>query len=106
MAKLFAEAGKVKNVLSANVAIYAQVIKLSSDADYCISKFCKIFQVENLLENIDTKIEVTRDLFLEINKDFFDRVVAPIEQALLTSAITLDEISEIILMGGGTRVPK
>jgi hypoxia up-regulated 1 len=63
-------------------------------------------QVENLLENIDVKIEVTRDRFLELNSDYFTRVTGPIDQALLTSSITMDEISEVILMGGGTRVPK
>jgi len=63
-------------------------------------------QVENLLENIDMKIEVKREKFLELNSDYFTRVTKPIETALLTSSITLNEISEVILMGAGTRVPR
>ena len=52
------------------------------------------------------KIEVKREKFLELNADFFDRVTKPIETALLTSSVTLAEISEVILMGAGTRVPR
>ena len=63
-------------------------------------------QVENLLENIDVKIEVKREKFLELNEDFFTRVTKPIETALMTSSVTLNEISEVILMGAGTRVPR
>ena len=66
--------------------------------------FCH--QVENLLENIDVKIEVKREKFLELNEDFFTRVTKPIETALMTSSVTLNEISEVILMGAGTRVPR
>jgi hypothetical protein len=64
------------------------------------------FQVENLLENIDMKIEVKREKFLELNADYFTRVTKPIETALMMSSVTLNEISEVILMGAGTRVPK
>ncbi len=86
MAKLFKEAGRVKNVLSANNQIYAQV--------------------ENVMDDIDFKLEVTRDTFLELNKDYFARVLGPMERAIAASGMTLEEISEFILAGAGTRVPK
>ena len=70
------------------------------------SNILQLFQIENLMENIDVKIEVKREKLLELNADFFTRVVKPIEVALKTSSITMDEISEVILMGAGTRVPK
>ena len=53
MAKLFKEAGRVKNVLSANNQIYAQV--------------------ENVMDDIDFKIEVTRLEFETMNQGYFDR---------------------------------
>ncbi len=71
-----------------------------------VLKFETLFQIENLLENIDVKIEVKREKLLELNSDFFERVKKPIETALMTSSITMDEISEVILMGAGTRVPR
>ncbi|XP_022325239.2 hypoxia up-regulated protein 1-like isoform X1 [Crassostrea virginica] len=86
MGKLFKEANRVKKVLSAN-------------ADH-------MAQVEGLLEDIDFKAKVSREEFEEMNKDLFDRVTKPIEDALQTSQVTLPEITDVILMGGGTRVPK
>lgn len=86
MGKLLKEAGKVKNVLSANTQTYAQI--------------------ENVMEDIDFKVQVTRDTFHELNKDFFEKVTKPIDMALATFGGSLDEISEVILVGGGTRVPK
>ncbi|XP_061188994.1 hypoxia up-regulated protein 1-like isoform X1 [Saccostrea echinata] len=86
MGKLFKEANRLKKVLSANTEHMAQV--------------------EGLLEDIDFKAKVTRDEFEEMNKDLFERVLKPIEDALKTSHVTLPEITDVILMGGGTRVPK
>ena len=86
MAKLFKEAGRVKNILSANNQIYAQV--------------------ENVMDDIDFKIEVTRDDFLSMNQGYFDRVLGPVERAIAASGMTMGEIHEVILAGAGTRVPK
>ena len=58
------------------------------------------------MENIDVKIDVNREIFLDLNADFFTRITKPIETALKTSSITMEEINEVILMGAGTRVPK
>ncbi|XP_071176735.1 hypoxia up-regulated protein 1-like isoform X1 [Mytilus edulis] len=86
MGKLFKEAEKLKKVLSANNAHFAQV--------------------EGLLEEIDFKTKVTRDELEELSKDLFEKVTKPIEEALKVSQITLGEIKDVILMGGGTRIPK
>ncbi|KAK3107370.1 hypothetical protein FSP39_012931 [Pinctada imbricata] len=86
MGKLFKEANRLKKVLSANTDHMAQV--------------------EGLLEDIDFKAKVSREEFEEMNKDLFERALNPIKDALKVSQITLGEISDVILMGGGTRVPK
>ncbi|XP_029647908.1 hypoxia up-regulated protein 1 [Octopus sinensis] len=86
MAKLFKEAERVKMILSANSDHYAQV--------------------ENLIDNQDMRIKVTRSIFEELNADLFERVAIPIKKALEYSEITLEEIKDVILMGGGTRIPK
>ncbi|CAC5426298.1 HYOU1 [Mytilus coruscus] len=86
MGKLFKEAEKLKKVLSANNAHFAQV--------------------EGLLEEIDFKTKVTREELEELSKDLFEKVTKPIEEALKVSQITLGEIKDVILMGGGTRIPK
>ncbi|KAK3802292.1 hypothetical protein RRG08_066130 [Elysia crispata] len=86
MAKLLKEAERVKKVLSANVDHTAQV--------------------EGLLDEKDFRSPVTRAELEHLSEDLFDRITKPIEDALKVSEITLPEISEVILMGGGTRMPK
>lgn len=86
MAKLFKEAGRVKNVLSANTEINAQI--------------------EGLLDEKDFKTPVTREEFENMNADVFERVAAPVEQALKSAGLTMDIINYVVLVGAGTRVPK
>lgn len=86
MAKLFKEAGRVKNVLSANANHYAQI--------------------EGLIDEKDFKFQVTREKFEELCKDLFERVAAPLNKALTTAGLSLEHINQVILFGGGTRVPK
>lgn len=86
LAKLFKEAGRLKNVLSANTEHYAQV--------------------EGLLDEQDFKILVTREEFEELIKDLLERVGKPIEQALKTAHLVQDVVSQVVLVGAGTRVPK
>lgn len=65
LAKLFKEAGRVKNVLSANVDHYAQI--------------------EGLLDEKDFRLQVTREKFEELCQDLFERVANPVKTALETS---------------------
>lgn len=84
--KLHKEAGRLKNVLSANTEHYAQI--------------------ESLLDDEDFRVKVTREQFEEICSDLFERVTKVITDALKSSEVTLEEVNDVILMGGGTRVPK
>ncbi|XP_060083520.1 hypoxia up-regulated protein 1-like [Ylistrum balloti] len=86
MGKLFKEAERVKKVLSANNDHFAQV--------------------EGLLDNEDFRVKVTRAELEGMTMDLMKRVTKPIEDALKISQVTLPEITEIILFGGGTRTPK
>lgn len=65
MAKLFKEAGRVKTVLSANADHFAQI--------------------ESLIDDIDFRLQVTREKLEEICADLFERVAYPIKIALDTS---------------------
>ncbi|XP_059207198.1 hypoxia up-regulated protein 1 [Centropristis striata] len=86
MAKLLKEAQRLKTVLSANVEFMAQV--------------------EGLMDDIDFKAKVTRTEFEELCADLFERVPGPVQDALTTAEMKLDEIEQVILVGGATRVPK
>merc|ERR1711997_524508 len=50
----------------------------------------------------------TREDLLNLLQDYLvpERITRPIEKALEASGMTMQEISEIVLMGAGTRVPK
>ncbi|XP_003744014.1 hypoxia up-regulated protein 1 [Galendromus occidentalis] len=84
--KLYKEAERVKKILSANTEINAQV--------------------ENVMEDIDLKVTVTRQEFEDMCADLFARVTQPIEDALASSEIGLDQINQVIVVGGNTRIPK
>uniref|UniRef100_A0A8C3FZ03 Hypoxia up-regulated protein 1 n=1 Tax=Cyclopterus lumpus TaxID=8103 RepID=A0A8C3FZ03_CYCLU len=86
MAKLLKEAQRLKTVLSANVDFMAQV--------------------EGLMDDMDFKAKVTRTEFEELCADLFERVPGPVQDALTTAEMKLDEIEQVILVGGATRVPK
>ncbi|XP_004712890.1 hypoxia up-regulated protein 1 [Echinops telfairi] len=86
MAKLLREANRVKTVLSAN-------------ADH-------MAQIEGLMDDVDFKAKVTRAEFEELCADLFERVPGPVQQALQSAEMGLDEIEQVILVGGATRVPK
>nr|XP_012231732.1 PREDICTED: hypoxia up-regulated protein 1 isoform X1 [Linepithema humile] len=86
MAKLFKEAGRVKTVLSANADHFAQI--------------------ESLIDDIDFRLQVTREKLEEICADLFERVANPVKIALETSALTMDVMSHVVLVGAGTRMPK
>ncbi|XP_030745877.1 hypoxia up-regulated protein 1 [Sitophilus oryzae] len=86
VAKLFKEAGRLKNVLSANAEHYAQI--------------------EGLIDEQDFKQLVTRQELENLIPDLLDRVARPVEQALKTAHLTIDVVSQVVLVGAGTRVPK
>ncbi|XP_039497676.1 hypoxia up-regulated protein 1 isoform X1 [Drosophila santomea] len=86
LAKLFKEAGRLKNVLSANTEFFAQI--------------------ENLIEDIDFKLAVSREKLEQICEDLWPRATKPLEEALASSHLSLDVINQVILFGGGTRVPR
>ncbi|XP_066516635.1 heat shock 70 kDa protein 13 [Hoplias malabaricus] len=50
--------------------------------------------------------ELSRELFEELNSDLFQKILAPIETVLVEGCLDKDEIDEIVLVGGSTRIPR
>jgi hypoxia up-regulated 1 len=86
MGKLLKESERVKLILSANTDCFAQI--------------------ENVMEDIDFKIPVSREKLLELSADLMERVTSPVQAALNSASMTMESIDQVILVGGGTRVPK
>ncbi|KAL5270438.1 hypothetical protein ACHWQZ_G001228 [Mnemiopsis leidyi] len=86
MKKLQKEARKVKTVLSANQDTYAQVESLHQDKDF--------------------RVKVTREEMENLFADLFPRFQAPFVDAINSAGISKPEIEQVVLFGGGTRIPK
>ncbi|XP_052773623.1 heat shock 70 kDa protein 13-like [Mya arenaria] len=50
--------------------------------------------------------KITRTLFEDLNRDLFRKVLEPIKKVLEAVEMTKDDINEIVLVGGSTRIPK
>lgn len=83
MAKLYKEAQRVKEVLSANTDHLAQI--------------------ESLSEDKDLKIMVTRNQLEKLFKDLEQRFLQPVVDALRMAELSIDKVDQIALMGAGTR---
>ncbi|KPP75733.1 hypothetical protein Z043_105003, partial [Scleropages formosus] len=62
--------------------------------------------VEGLLDDIDFRAKVMRSEFEELCADLFKRVPGPVQEALNSAEMSMEEIEQVILVGGATRVPK
>lgn len=49
---------------------------------------------------------ITRKLFEELNEDLFQKILAPVETVLSEGHLEKEEVDEIVLVGGSTRIPR
>lgn len=50
--------------------------------------------------------EISRKLFEHLNEDLFLKILVPIERVLKEGHLEKDEVDEIVLVGGSTRIPR
>jgi endoplasmic reticulum chaperone BiP len=63
-------------------------------------------EIENLVEGVDFSETLTRARFEELCSDLFKKTLIPVEKALKDAGKKKNEIDEIVLVGGSTRIPK
>ncbi len=85
MAKLRAHAGKIKQVLSANVEIPVTIEALHNDKDLVMT--------------------VTREMLLRVCNPLIERAILPVTEALAIANMTITDIHGVEVIGGGVRVP-
>lgn len=49
---------------------------------------------------------ITRQQFEEINEDLFQKILAPVETVLAEGHLEKEDVDEIVLVGGSTRIPR
>jgi len=55
---------------------------------------------------IDFNSVITRAKFEELNMDYFRKCMEPVEKVLKDSKLSKNQVHEIVLVGGSTRIPK
>jgi len=63
-------------------------------------------ELDSLYEGIDFATSITRAKFENLCENLFKKTMLPVEQVLRDSKISKNDIHEIVLVGGSTRIPK
>ncbi|KAK4989207.1 ATPase with role in protein import into the ER [Elasticomyces elasticus] len=63
-------------------------------------------EIEAFHDGNDFSETLTRAKFEELNNDLFKKTLKPVEQVLKDAKLKKTEISDIVLVGGSTRIPK
>ncbi len=63
-------------------------------------------EVDSLMEGQDFNTTITRAKFEQLCEPVFRRTVAPLDQLLRDAKLSKEEIHEIVMVGGSTRVPR
>merc|ERR1711970_1320434 len=63
-------------------------------------------EIESFFDGEDFSETLTRAKFEELNMDLFRSTMVPVKKVLDDGDLTKDEVDEIVLVGGSTRIPK
>lgn len=63
-------------------------------------------EVESLFDGEDFSETLTRAKFEELNMDLFRATLKPVQKVLEDSDLKKEDVHEIVLVGGSTRIPK
>ncbi|KAH8930751.1 heat shock 70 kDa protein [Atractiella rhizophila] len=63
-------------------------------------------EIEAFFEGQDFSETLTRAKFEELNIDLFRKTMKPVEQVLKDANVKKEDVSDIVLVGGSTRIPK
>jgi len=63
-------------------------------------------EIENFHEGEDFQQTLTRAKFEELNLDLFKKVLGPLQRVIDDAGVKKQDIHEVVLVGGSTRIPK
>lgn len=86
MGKLKREVEKAKRILSSQMSVR--------------------IEIEAFHQGKDFSETLTRAKFEELNLDLFKKTLKPVENVLKDAKVSKDEVDDIVLVGGSTRIPK
>uniref|UniRef100_A0A6U4VIG6 Uncharacterized protein n=2 Tax=Hemiselmis TaxID=77924 RepID=A0A6U4VIG6_HEMAN len=63
-------------------------------------------EIESFFDGVDLSETITRAKFEELCMDLFKKTLGPVERVLDDSALKKNQVDELVLVGGSTRIPK
>ncbi|PRP85729.1 heat shock 70 kDa protein-like [Planoprotostelium fungivorum] len=63
-------------------------------------------EIDALYDGEDFAATITRAKFEELNRDLFDRCLAPVAVVLMDSGLRKEQVDDVVLVGGSSRIPK
>jgi len=63
-------------------------------------------EIESFFDGKDFSETLSRAKFEELNMDLFKKTLKPVEQVLKDAKVKKNEVDDIVLVGGSTRIPK
>lgn len=63
-------------------------------------------EIDALFDGIDFYTRISRARFEELNTDLFKGTLQPVEKALNDAKLSKNDINDVVLVGGSTRIPK
>jgi L1 cell adhesion molecule like protein len=63
-------------------------------------------EIDGLHQGIDFQTNISRAKFEDLNADYFQKIMKPINQVLSDAKFSKSDVDEIVLVGGSTRIPK
>ncbi|KAI3986896.1 hypothetical protein MKX01_014597 [Papaver californicum] len=63
-------------------------------------------EIESLYDGLDFSESLSRARFEELNTDLFKKTMGPVKKAMADAGLEKNQIDEIVLVGGSTRIPK
>jgi len=65
-----------------------------------------MIEIDALHDGNDFSLRMSRAKFEELNMDYFKKAMEPVSQCLADSNFPKSKISEVVMVGGSTRIPK
>merc|ERR1712137_899465 len=63
-------------------------------------------EIDSLFDGVDYNSTITRARFEDLCMDYFKKCMEPCEKVLRDSKISKNQVHEVVLVGGSTRIPK
>jgi molecular chaperone DnaK (HSP70) len=92
---------------SKNPKAVAKLKREAEKAKHALSSLHQVsIEIENFHDGDDFTETLTRARFEELNADLFRKTMEPVKNVIQDSGLGRNEIDDIVLVGGSTRIPK